>query len=265
MCSQGCPTDVCTSDSLRASANARLIGIHFISGQGSGQQIQNGREIRSLLPPLAGRPGTSALHTRTCGIPRSRHKDRFLAAVRRAVVHRILCPQILVVGTCNRRKLAWHARQKLIMERANSWSSSCSASVRHRRFRHRQHRCNAVRIADVEQHAFRNYACHFAWREVYNEQRLLAFDFPWIGTLAFHPSQDRTLVISEIHSKRDQLLRINNIAHGLDCANSNVDLIQNFRRDRRLHLRGRHAGILLASILGTLGDEAESLADRSCC
>jgi len=43
----------------------------------------------------------------------------------------------------------------------------------------------------------------------------------------------------------DQLFRIGDIAHGFDCANSNVDLIQKFGRNRGLHFGNCHSAILL--------------------
>ena len=43
----------------------------------------------------------------------------------------------------------------------------------------------------------------------------------------------------------DQLFRIGDIAHGFDCANSNVDLIQKFGRNRGLHFSNRYSAILI--------------------
>jgi hypothetical protein len=44
-----------------------------------------------------------------------------------------------------------------------------------------------------------------------------------------------------------QLFRIGDIAHDFDGANSYVDLVEEFGRDRGLYLRGRHVAILVAS------------------
>jgi hypothetical protein len=49
-------------------------------------------------------------------------------------------------------------------------------SRQHNRFGNGQHGSDPVRISDVEQHGFRHASGHLAWRKVYNEQRLLAFD-----------------------------------------------------------------------------------------
>src|SRR5207253_5829434 len=86
---------------------------------------------------------------------------------------------------------------------------------------------------------------------------LLAFDLPWICPLALHRSQDRALVVAEIDPKCDQLFRIWDIAHGFDCANSNVDLIQKFGRNCGLHFGNCHSAILLGMRQTKSGGENE--------
>ena len=66
---------------------------------------------------------------------------------------------------------------------------SRSGSVGYSRFWHRQHWGNGVRIAYVKQHSFRHDSRHLAWRKIHDKQRLLAFYFPWICTLAFLPAK----------------------------------------------------------------------------
>src|SRR6266446_7228436 len=61
----------------------------------------------------------------------------------------------------------------------------------------------------------------------------------------FTPAKHSAPVIAEIHPKRDQLFRISYIAHRFDGADSHVDLVQKFGRNRRLHSSGCHSAILL--------------------
>src|SRR5437868_14068369 len=72
-------------------------------------------------------------------------------------------------------------------------------------------------------------------------------------SLAFHSSQNSAPVVAEVDAECDQLFRIGNVAHGFDCANSNVDLVQKFGRNRRLHFSGCHSAILLGMLRTTSG------------
>jgi hypothetical protein len=75
--------------------------------------------------------------------------------------------------------------------------------------------------------------------------------------LAFHSSQNSALVVAEVDTECDQLFRIGNIVHGFDCANSNVDLIQKFGRNRRLRFSGCHPAILLGMLQTTPAEKTK--------
>lgn len=92
-------------------------------------------------------------------------------------------------------------------------------------FGHRQHRNDPVQVADVEEHAFGNHSCHFSWCKIHNKQGLLTLDLARVGTLTFHSSQNRALVVAKADFECDQLVRIGNIGHGQNCADPHVDLV----------------------------------------
>src|SRR5215469_11302223 len=74
-------------------------------------------------------------------------------------------------------------------------------SVRYRFFRHGEHGNNTIGVADIEEHALRDYASHFAWLKIHHEQCLLAFNFSRIGSLLLHSGDDGALVIAENYSQ----------------------------------------------------------------
>ena len=115
-----------------------------------------------------------------------------------------------------------------------------SGPVRHRIFRHRQHRTHAVGIADVEQHPFRHNAPHLARLQIDHEQCLLADNLLRIGPLRLHSGDDRAFVIAEAHAQLQQLVGVRHISYRDDRPDANVDLIQYFERNHGLD-RSSHA------------------------
>ena len=92
----------------------------------------------------------------------------------------------------------------------------------------------AVRVTDVEQHAFRYHASHLARLQIHHEQRLPAHNLLRIGAFCFHSGHDGALVIAEAHAQLDQLVGVWHIVHCEDRPDTNVNLIQDFQRNRRL-------------------------------
>ena len=70
-------------------------------------------------------------------------------------------------------------------------------------------------------------------------------------------------MIAEVDSEGDQLFRIGDIAHGFDGADSDLDLVEEFRRDRGLHWRGGHLAILPASPKPLRTNSRQATEDRS--
>src|SRR5579859_3393595 len=102
-----------------------------------------------------------------------------------------------------------------------SKSLTCASAIRNRPLR-----SHAVRVADIEQHSFRNFSGHFARFQVENKQGLAALHFAWIGALFPDSSQNRARVISEIHDELHQFFGAGHFFHALDGAHANVERFQ---------------------------------------
>ena len=96
------------------------------------------------------------------------------------------------------------------------------------RFGYREYRSNSIRVANVKEHALGNHSCHFSWRKIHDKQRLLALDLTRMGTLPFHSSKNRALVVAEVDFERDQLFRIDNFRYRENCADPQVNLGEKF-------------------------------------
>jgi hypothetical protein len=111
---------------------------------------------------------------------------------------------------------------------------TCPGAIRYRTLRSGQHGTHPVRVTDVEQHAFRYHASHLARLQVYDEQRLPAHNLLRIGTFCFHSGNDGAFVIAEAHAQLNQLVGVWHIVHCEDRPDPNVNLIQDFQRNRWL-------------------------------
>src|SRR3954470_6913941 len=92
-----------------------------------------------------------------------------------------------------------------------AFDSTRSTAVRDGAFRLRQHRRNAIRVTDVEQHAFRHDASHLPRGEVDYEERLPSDQDVHIRTLFFQASKDRAIVIAEADHELHEFLGVRDV------------------------------------------------------
>src|SRR5689334_9946392 len=83
-----------------------------------------------------------------------------------------------------------------------------------------KHRSDSVGVADIEEHAFRNFAGHFARLEIHDEQSLAAFNFAGIRPLLSDARENGSRMIAEVHRELHQFVRTRNLLHALDGADS---------------------------------------------
>src|SRR5512136_1314228 len=84
-------------------------------------------------------------------------------------------------------------------------ASTGACTVRNWPLRHRQHWREAVGVPEIEEHAFRDLACHSARLEVDHEQRLAALNLLRIRPFLLHARQDGPPVIAKVDDETHQL------------------------------------------------------------
>lgn len=106
---------------------------------------------------------------------------------------------------------------------------SSPRSIWHRRFGDGENRRDTVRVANVEQHAFRHDASHVTRQQIDYEQCLPTLDLTRIQAFLLHARDDSSGVIAEVNPQCNELIRARHIANSFNCADTHVDLLEQLR------------------------------------
>ena len=101
---------------------------------------------------------------------------------------------------------------------------------------------DSVQVSDVEQHPLRGVAEHAARREVENEEGLTTLDLTRVRSLLLHSNQNRALVVSEIDSQSNELLRLCYVLNLADGTDAYVELLEVLHQYGRLDGSGLDRG-----------------------
>src|SRR3954467_4414639 len=122
----------------------------------------------------------------------------------------------------------------------NTCDSARSTPVGHRRLRLRQHWRNAIRISDVEQHAFRHDACHFPRGEVHHEERLPSDEVMHTRALLFQARKYGANVIAEADRELHELPGLRDTDDVPNRADADIQFLEVLNRYDGLDRRWRH-------------------------
>ena len=100
----------------------------------------------------------------------------------------------------------------------------CSHSIRHPPFGNREDGGDSIQIAQIEQHAFRDFAGHLSWGQIHDKQGLPPLDLPRVFAFLLYASEDCSCVITKVHDEFNQFLRTGDIINRLDRADSDIQL-----------------------------------------
>ena len=106
----------------------------------------------------------------------------------------------------------------------------CARAVRDLALRDGKHWGDSVRVSDIEQHPLGGVAEQVARREVENKEGLTTLDLARVRPLPLHSNQNRALVVSEIDSQADELLRLGYVLDLADGTDAYVELLEVLQR-----------------------------------
>jgi hypothetical protein len=92
---------------------------------------------------------------------------------------------------------------------------------------------DAVRVANVKEHAFRVFPHHFPGLEIDDEERLHAFEGFGVSSLFLQTGEDGSMMIAEMDFEPEQFFGTFDFLDGFNGTDAHIDGLEGRKRDNR--------------------------------